>query len=427
MSEIRIRTPGRVLISFTAILFIFYTVFQDGIFLCALILTLLTTLVSLISSFRRAMWIARHLNVKPEKVNLRMIAGSKEIISIKISSPKPVELLVDHPMKFCRVRPRRYVTSETLSIEVEPKLAGLYGSNVLYVETVAFLRLFSVRSNLLFKMDIEVIPRIVPAVIRAVKLVTSSPSSSSLREIPLFHKIGEGEEYAETREYVPGDNIRHIDWKATARLNMLMLKQFHEEISGEVNIIYDLRVAGPISADFVATELVNLAATLSHQSVPYRITVIDKEGRIEVLKFNNWREALITAIKYALRSVKVDYTYLYDIVGPHSSEELALLLKIAGEDLRVGLIEMRDKNDWTDAIIITCLIGDLTWLLDVWNEVSKRGGRLVVRVAPKVWLDSPTLEQAYMDYERQLNIIKTLRKRGIAIEPAQGLNVLMLR
>src|SRR5499427_2425047 len=42
-------------------------------------------------------------------------------------------------------------------------------------------------------------------------------------------KRGTGLEFADYRAYVPGDDFRHLDWKAYLRLNRLILKLFEEE------------------------------------------------------------------------------------------------------------------------------------------------------------------------------------------------------
>src|ERR1700744_3939608 len=36
-------------------------------------------------------------------------------------------------------------------------------------------------------------------------------------------------EFAQHREYVPGDDIKHVDWKVYARTGRLYLKQYEEE------------------------------------------------------------------------------------------------------------------------------------------------------------------------------------------------------
>ncbi len=46
-----------------------------------------------------------------------------------------------------------------------------------------------------------------------------------------YHTVfkGRGIEFSEVREYVPGDDVRSIDWNVTARMDRPFVKQFHEE------------------------------------------------------------------------------------------------------------------------------------------------------------------------------------------------------
>ena len=48
--------------------------------------------------------------------------------------------------------------------------------------------------------------------------------------------IGEGDDFAGLRDYVPGESQRHIDWKAVARGQPLMTKQFASEAEGVVRL-----------------------------------------------------------------------------------------------------------------------------------------------------------------------------------------------
>jgi len=50
---------------------------------------------------------------------------------------------------------------------------------------------------------------------------------------------GRGIEFSEVREYVLGDDVRHIDWNVTARTNKLHVKEFIEERDLRVYIIMD--------------------------------------------------------------------------------------------------------------------------------------------------------------------------------------------
>lgn len=47
-------------------------------------------------------------------------------------------------------------------------------------------------------------------------------------------------EFQEYREYMPGDDIRHLDWAAYARSDSLMVRLYREEISPRMEIILDV-------------------------------------------------------------------------------------------------------------------------------------------------------------------------------------------
>ncbi|MCK5283615.1 MAG: DUF58 domain-containing protein [Nanoarchaeota archaeon] len=57
-----------------------------------------------------------------------------------------------------------------------------------------------------------------------------------------YHSVfrGRGIEFSEVREYVPGDDIRAIDWNVTARMNHPFIKEFIEERDLTVYILFDI-------------------------------------------------------------------------------------------------------------------------------------------------------------------------------------------
>src|SRR5258705_3334242 len=50
---------------------------------------------------------------------------------------------------------------------------------------------------------------------------------------------GTGIEFADYRQYVAGDDFRHLDWKAYLRLNRLILKLFEEEEDPPIYLFVD--------------------------------------------------------------------------------------------------------------------------------------------------------------------------------------------
>jgi uncharacterized protein (DUF58 family) len=51
--------------------------------------------------------------------------------------------------------------------------------------------------------------------------------------------IGEGRQFESLREWVPGDDTRHIDWKASARRRKVITRQFEEERRQQVMLVID--------------------------------------------------------------------------------------------------------------------------------------------------------------------------------------------
>ena len=52
-------------------------------------------------------------------------------------------------------------------------------------------------------------------------------------------RLGEGQQFESLREWVPGDDTRFIDWKATAKRQKVMARQFEEERRQQVMLVLD--------------------------------------------------------------------------------------------------------------------------------------------------------------------------------------------
>jgi len=52
-------------------------------------------------------------------------------------------------------------------------------------------------------------------------------------------RVGDGLEFADHRDYAPGDDIRFIDWPYYARMEKLLLRLFHEHSEADVVILLD--------------------------------------------------------------------------------------------------------------------------------------------------------------------------------------------
>jgi len=81
----------------------------------------------------------------------------------------------------------------------------------------------------------EVLKRVKKLEIKTSRLVEGLVSGE-------YHSVfkGRGIEFAEVRGYVPGDDIRAIDWNVTARFNAPFVKEFIEERDLTLFIVFDV-------------------------------------------------------------------------------------------------------------------------------------------------------------------------------------------
>jgi len=109
------------------------------------------------------------------------------------------------------------------------------------------------------------IPKELAKKIRYIQISTSKAVNDVLAgEYQSVFK-GRGMEFAEVREYLPGDEIRTIDWNVTARMGRPFVKRFVEERELTILLLVDLSASGAFGSvrqmkNEVAAELSALLA-----------------------------------------------------------------------------------------------------------------------------------------------------------------------
>jgi uncharacterized protein (DUF58 family) len=95
---------------------------------------------------------------------------------------------------------------------------------------------------------------------------------------------GAGHDLHSLRDYQPQDDMRHIDWKATARLRQLVVREFTEEEERRVHVVFDTRMkTGEEDVGVRFEQGVGHAASLvSHftdERAELALTLGDEQGR----------------------------------------------------------------------------------------------------------------------------------------------------
>ncbi len=92
-------------------------------------------------------------------------------------------------------------------------------------------------------------------------------------------------EFAEHRQYVPGDDVRHIDWRLFGRKDRLYIKQYEEESNLACQLLLDVsgsmsHGSGPLSKfDYACCLAASLAWLLIHQQDAAGLITFDRDIR----------------------------------------------------------------------------------------------------------------------------------------------------
>lgn len=85
-----------------------------------------------------------------------------------------------------------------------------------------------------------------------------------------YHSVfkGRGIEFSEVREYVPGDEVRTIDWKVTARFNSPFVKEFIEERDLDIYIVFDCSASNEFGFEKSKKEVgIEIAASIMFSAI----------------------------------------------------------------------------------------------------------------------------------------------------------------
>lgn len=79
----------------------------------------------------------------------------------------------------------------------------------------------------------------------------------------LSMKRGFGQELILMRDYKPNDEMRHIDWKATARTRQLIVREFADEEQQRIEILFDRRIVASDQSTLTLREKMSAEGTES--------------------------------------------------------------------------------------------------------------------------------------------------------------------
>ena len=175
----------------------------------------------------------------------RFSNGDANEVTIKIQNNYgfSCDLLIIDELPF-QLQERSFSISDSLSkyskksvqYDVNPKERGVYeyGAINIYVSTLTKF----IRKKYTFSANQKV--AVYPSFLNLRKYELFASRTALLPNgIKRTRKIGQSSEFEQIKEYVLGDDLRHVNWKATAKRQHIMVNHYQEEKAQNVYLLID--------------------------------------------------------------------------------------------------------------------------------------------------------------------------------------------
>jgi uncharacterized protein (DUF58 family) len=181
----------------------------------------------------------------------------------------------------------------------------------------------------------------------------------------LARKRGRGLEFADYRQYAPGDDVRHIDWKAYKRLNRLVLRLFDEEQDLPIYLFLDAsrsmagqgkfdqakRIAAALCyiglVHFDSVTILPFRGQLGQETVPGRgrSRIFPVFQMLEALEAHGATDVLQSVRQFAARMHRRGVALVIsDLLDPAAVEGLRLLSSLRHDVFVVHIVSERERD-----------------------------------------------------------------------------------
>ena len=256
----------------------------------------------------------------------RLSNGDENPLSIYLENhydfPVQIQIIDEIPFQFQK-RDLMFRTAlqaaetQILEYTLRPTKRGEYSFGAVNVYVKSPIRLLKRRYQFSQDKMVVVYPSFLQ--LRAYELMAISNRLTELG-VKKIRKIGQSQEFEQIRQYVQGDDIRNINWKATARRNDLMVNAFQEEKSQNVYCLIDKgRVMQmPFDGLSLLDYAINATLVLSNIAIYKQdkagiITFSDRMGQVLLAdrKAGQMTKILDVLYKQKTRFLETDYEALY--------------------------------------------------------------------------------------------------------------------
>lgn len=248
--------------------------------LFAFVLVLITELVLLFGK-RSGIRASRHTlerwsNGDENPVSILLHSDHQIPVNVRILDELPIQFQERNLMLQGRIAP---VSSRSFDYRVRPLQRGVYSYGAMNVFVSLRSGLLERRYQLEAAREVPVYPSYLQ--LRKYELMAIS-DRLTLAGIKRIRRVAHQSEFERIKDYVPGDDRRSVNWKATARRGKLMVNQYQDERAQQVFAVVDTgRVMKmPFNGLSLLDHAINAALVIG--SIAMR-----KEDRFGLITFSN--------------------------------------------------------------------------------------------------------------------------------------------
>ncbi|HYS25389.1 MAG TPA: DUF58 domain-containing protein, partial [Vicinamibacterales bacterium] len=196
------------------------------------------------------------------EVTYRWTNPSRRRARLRVREVRPDILGGSQPPRPVSIPPRA-ATREVVPVVPVRRGRESAGTGGFVLDSLGPLGLGRHRFRLPLPWDVVVYPPLVSVRLRASVAEALRRRDAGSKPI---RQLGEGRLFESLREWVPGDDLRHIDWKATARRGKVITRQYEAERRQQVLLVLDTGrlmtadvAAGVARLDFAVQAALELA------------------------------------------------------------------------------------------------------------------------------------------------------------------------
>ena len=243
----------------------------------------------------------------------------------------------------------------------------------------------------------------------------------------LFHALGIGSEspdFEELREYLPGDDIKKIDWKATSRILKPIVRVFKRETPADVYVLVNVdesfrREIRNVKTDYLTLILAQLIAYFAHHGHRVGIIAYNDQGVSKILRHVHEPRTALSELELKPKLGKPQLRPS----GIRSNRFVRRILRLKARSPLSGIEKAASTVPQSSYVVILDDIGLHPWaVLSAVNILEDKGSRMAVlypnpiRFIPRETINPDGIEPLYQAYRERKELLRKIRTRVSVVE-----------